>query len=179
MTEQEWLTCNRPLAMLEFLWNRGELPKRKLVPPGRYQFQRPQELTWFLLALAKNKVVEAVRHLLMTQKFNVNRERGLNVGRHASALKARQPAPAEIAIAREEWKLLVKGQPEHYQKNLAGLLDGCTQQEIAVELRINAGTVRRVVRKLSPALAAVVQVVVTFYCDIDLRRQLEKYWQWP
>jgi hypothetical protein len=31
MTEAEWLICNRPLAMLELLWNRGELPKRKLV----------------------------------------------------------------------------------------------------------------------------------------------------
>src|SRR5271165_6889629 len=82
------------------------------MPPDRYRFDRPEQLNWFLAALAHSKVVEAVRQLFLTKKYNVNRERYLDVDRHAAALKARQPTPPETAIAREEWKLLVRNQPE-------------------------------------------------------------------
>jgi len=47
------------------------------MPPDRYMFDRPEQLNWFLAALANNKVVEAVRQRFLTKKFNVNRERGL------------------------------------------------------------------------------------------------------
>jgi len=57
-------------------------------------------------------------------------------------------------MAREEWKLLVKSQPERYRGILAGLRDGHTQQEIAIELRINERTVRRLVQNLGRDLVA-------------------------
>lgn len=125
------------------------------MPPDRYRFERPEQLAWFLGVLAGNKVVEAVRQRLVGQKYNVNRERCLDTERHEGALGARQPSPPEIAIAREEWKLLVRDQPEHYQRILAGLRDGHTQREVAVELRINVRTVRRVVRRLARSTLSV------------------------
>jgi RNA polymerase sigma-70 factor (ECF subfamily) len=124
------------------------------ISPDRHRFERPEQLAWFLGALAHNKVVEAVRQRLVGQKYNVNRERCLDVDRHEGALKARQPSPPEIAIAREEWKLLLRDQPEHYRQILAGLRDGHTQREIAIELKINQRTVRRVVRNLARDRAA-------------------------
>ena len=57
---------------------------------------------------------------------------------------------AEIAMAREEWQLLLAGQPEHYQEILLALRDGRTQQDVARQLGVNERTVRRVLRKLAP-----------------------------
>lgn len=119
------------------------------IPRDRYRFDRPEQLAWFLGALAHNKVVEAVRQRFLTQKYNVNRERCLDMDRHEAALKARQPTPPEIAIAQEEWKLLVRDQPEHYRQILAGLRDGHAQREVAIEFRVSERTVRRVVRMLA------------------------------
>jgi RNA polymerase sigma factor (sigma-70 family) len=121
------------------------------LPLERYHFEQSATLAGFLCHLARNKVVEAVRQRLQTQKYNINRERALEEGAVYSAetLVAREPSPAEIAIAREEWARLLAGQPEHYQQILAGLRDGETQQTIAEHLGLNERTVRRVLRKIA------------------------------
>lgn len=118
------------------------------LPLGKYQFDRSEALVAFLMALARNKVVEAVRQRLQSQKFNVNRERAL--ADVTDALVAREPSAEQIAIAREEWDRLLQDQPAHYQEILIALRDGDTQQDIAGRLGVNERTVRRVLRKLAP-----------------------------
>jgi RNA polymerase sigma factor (sigma-70 family) len=121
------------------------------LPLDRFNFERSDDLVGFLIRLANNKVVEVVRQRLMTQKYDVNRERSLDDvrGREAATLYARQPTPAEIAIAREEWERLLAGQPACYQQILVGLRDGETQHEVAQKVGVSERTVRRVVRKLT------------------------------
>ena len=45
------------------------------VLPDRYSFDRPEDLVALLTEMARNKVVDAVRQRLLTQKYNVSRER--------------------------------------------------------------------------------------------------------
>jgi RNA polymerase sigma factor (sigma-70 family) len=122
------------------------------LPLDRYRFDQSEALVAFLMGLARNKVVEVVRQRLQTQKYNVNRERALDdeVDCAAGDLVAREPTPAEVAIAREEWDRLLGEQPTHYRQILVGLRDGYTQQEVAGQLGLNERTVRRVVQKLAP-----------------------------
>src|SRR5271170_5545939 len=44
------------------------------LPLDRYNFEQSEALVGFLFHLARNKVVEAVRQRLQTQKYNINRE---------------------------------------------------------------------------------------------------------
>jgi RNA polymerase sigma factor (sigma-70 family) len=124
------------------------------LPLEQYNFEQSEALAGFLFHLARNKVVEAVRQRLQTQKYNVNRERSLNDDDQltADALPARGLSPADILIAREEWDRLLSAQPEHYRQILTGLRDGETQHSIAQQLGLNARTVRRVIRKLAPGI---------------------------
>lgn len=121
------------------------------LPLDNYNFDRSEALVAFLMGLARNKVVEAVRQRLQSQKYNVNRERSMAGGLGAEAeVAARGPTPEEVAIARDEWDHLLHGQPAHYQQILVALRDGDTQQEVAQRLAVNERTVRRVLRKLAP-----------------------------
>lgn len=122
------------------------------LPLEQYNFEQSDALVGLLFHLARNKVVEAVRQRLQTQKYNVHRERPLHEDHtdQAEALAAHEPTPAEIAIAREEWDRLVAGQPELYQQILMALRDGETQQGAAEQLGVSERTVRRVIRKFAP-----------------------------
>src|SRR5581483_11639550 len=46
--------------------------------PRQRRFDHPQALMAFLVTLAQNKVIDAVRQRMQTQKHNVNRERPLD-----------------------------------------------------------------------------------------------------
>jgi RNA polymerase sigma factor (sigma-70 family) len=119
--------------------------------PRRRGFDRPQALIAFLVTLAQNKVVDAVRQRLQTQKYNVNRERRLegSVAAEAEALVAREPTPSEVAVANDEWRRLLAELPERYQRMLVLLREGYSQKDIAHELGVNEKTIRRVLDKLS------------------------------
>src|SRR5438067_2760232 len=82
------------------------------LPRGR-SFRSPAELVAFLTSLARNKVVDAVRHRLQGQKYNVNREQALEdlFEDDRTALVAQQPTPSEVAMGREEWERLLQRQP--------------------------------------------------------------------
>jgi RNA polymerase sigma factor (sigma-70 family) len=119
--------------------------------PGRYRFDRPEDLVAFLSEMARNKVVEAVRQRLCSQKYDVNREQPLGESEcPAGPPVCRQPAPEEIAIAREEWQRLLQDQPIHYQRILEMVRGGHRRQEVARDLGVSEKTVHRVLRKLQP-----------------------------
>ena len=123
--------------------------------PRKYTFDHPQALIAFLVTLAQNKVVEAVRQRFQRQKYNVNREHSLegSVACEAAELAARQPTPSQVAVANEEWHRLLAELPAHYQRMLLLLREGHTQREIAQQLGVNERTIRRVIDKLNDPAA--------------------------
>ncbi len=56
--------------------------------------------------------------------------------------------PARVAIAREQWKLLIANRPPHYRQIIEMRLQRHTYDEIAEKLRVNKKTVYRVLKKL-------------------------------
>jgi RNA polymerase sigma factor (sigma-70 family) len=118
--------------------------------PERYDFDRPEELIAFLTQMAQNKVIEAVRQRILTQKYAASREISMSLSCPAVArFEARQPTAEQILIAREEWQLLIERQPDDHQQMLLMLGGGRGQREVARELGLNEKTVYRVLRKLA------------------------------
>jgi RNA polymerase sigma factor (sigma-70 family) len=120
--------------------------------PRQRRFDHPQALMAFLVTLAQNKVVDAVRQRMQTKKYDVNRERPLEDGSVAAAqggLAARQPTPSQEAVANDEWRRLLAELPDRYHRMLVLLREGHTQKDIARELNVNEKTIRRVLEKLN------------------------------
>jgi len=117
------------------------------------QFNRPEELAAFLTTVARNKVAMEVRRRMLTEKYNVNREHTLHEPEAESPthLPDREPAPVDVAIARERWDRLLQGQSEHYRQIIELRLQGRTNQEIADTLGIAESTVRRFLKRLLQA----------------------------
>jgi RNA polymerase sigma factor (sigma-70 family) len=110
------------------------------------RFDHPNQLVAFLAVMARNKVGMEVRRRLSTGKRDLRRERSLDES--AMELADRQPAPIDVAIAREQWNRMLVGQPEHYRQIVHLRLQGHTYQEIADSLCIAESTVRRFLQKL-------------------------------
>ncbi len=118
-------------------------------------FSRPESLVAFLARVASNKVIDECRRRMQTQKADVTRERSVE-STNASprvSLATTEPSASEVAIANEQWGLLVKGQPPHYRRILELRAKGATNDEIADQLDLSEKTVRRVIRKLIKQLA--------------------------
>jgi RNA polymerase sigma factor (sigma-70 family) len=111
------------------------------------EFASPEDLINFLAGLARNKVCDAARKGMRTDKRNLYRAHSLDGS--AAALAGREPSPlptpSQVVMAEEQWNRLLDGQPEHYRRILLLLREGHTQQEVAAALRLNEKTVRRVV----------------------------------
>lgn len=112
--------------------------------PG--QFQRPEQLAAFLLAMARNKVGMEVRRRLGAEKYNLNREAPLDEGKEE--VSGSQPTPVEVVIARERWNRMLQDQPEHGRRIIELRLQGYTCQEIADSLHLAERTVRRFLKRL-------------------------------
>jgi RNA polymerase sigma factor (sigma-70 family) len=116
-------------------------------PLQDYHFDSPEALMGFLVRLASNKLCDATREVLYTQKRGLNRTRSLDgsAGIPAKDVAGSAPTPSQIVLAEEQWDRLLKSHvlPQH-QHILKLLREGHTQQEIAQELHLNERTVRRV-----------------------------------
>ncbi len=114
------------------------------------RFERPEQLAAFLFAMTRNKVGMEVRRRLLTDKYDVTRERSFDeLGALGQAeLSDREPAPIEVAIAREQWNRILLNQPTHYRRIVQLRLQGHTYQDIADSLQLAESTVRRFLKKL-------------------------------
>jgi RNA polymerase sigma factor (sigma-70 family) len=109
-------------------------------------FHHPDDLTRYLGKLVRNKVCDEHRRRLFTAKHDVTRERPL----HASDDVADRVdvTPSKVAIAREEWELLLDGKPEQVKEIARQRLGGSSFVEIGRQLQINERTVRRAIERL-------------------------------
>jgi RNA polymerase sigma factor (sigma-70 family) len=133
------------LDFVQLVWNSLFRVRSKL-----RHFNRPEELAAYLVTMARNKVGMEVRKRLLTEKYNVNRECSLQelAGTERTELRDRQPGPLDVAIAREQWSRLLRGQPDHYRQIIHLRLQGHTYQDIAELLHLDECTVRRFVKRL-------------------------------
>ena len=112
-------------------------------------FQSPEELTNYLLAMTRNKVAAAGR-LRQTQKRDMDLEIRIEeqsdlAGPHPAS---RDPTPSAVAVAAETQQQLIDMQPEHVRKIALLRAAGHTFDEIAAELAIDESTARRAIRQL-------------------------------
>jgi RNA polymerase sigma-70 factor (ECF subfamily) len=114
------------------------------------QFERPEHLAAYLVAMARHKVGMEIRRQMIGAKRNLTREQSLNrlTAQEESQLASRQPTPIEVAIARERWNNLLRNQPRHYRKIILLRLRGYTYQGIADAVHLDECTVRRFLKKL-------------------------------
>ena len=117
------------------------------------KFDRAEELIAFLSRVAGNKVIDAFRHRLQTQKANVNRERSIDDDLRQGVIPVgKEPAASQVAIAKEQWERMTKDVPSHYRRILELRAEGETHKRIAELLDLNEKTVRRVLRRLRSRL---------------------------
>ena len=100
----------------------------------------------FLAAVAANKVRGEVRRRLHQQKHNVNRESPLDEEENYVAESV--PTPSQVAIAREKWFSILENQPAHYQEVVKLRYLGNSAREIAGQLGLDEGSVRRILRRI-------------------------------
>jgi RNA polymerase sigma factor (sigma-70 family) len=138
------------LDFVQLVWNsffraRGNLD----------QFDRPEKLAAYLVAMARNKVGMEFRRRLMTQKYGVQHERSLEQLQASGCpdLSGRQPTPVDVAIAREQWDRLLRDQPQHYRQIIQLRLQGHTFQSIADTVHVDECTVRRFLKRLLRRIA--------------------------
>jgi RNA polymerase sigma factor (sigma-70 family) len=139
------------LDFVQIVWNSLFRARDKLD-----RFERPEELAAYLVVMARNKVGMEVRRRLMTEKYDVNRERSLDqmCANRESDIPGRSPSPVEIAVARERWDRLLEGQPPHYREIIRLRLRGYTYQSIAEAVHLDECTVRRFLKRLLHTSAA-------------------------
>ena len=117
------------------------------------EFDAPENLTRFLIAVATRKVLYQIRGNLGFEKRNIDRERSLQNTSFTQSLRDTGAAtPSQIAIAREQWNRMVNGQPSHYRQIMELRREGGTLSEIAEKVGVNEKTVRRVIKKLTQEL---------------------------
>ncbi len=120
------------------------------MPPEACSFEHPEALAAYLEALARNKVIDVVRQRLMTDRYNVNREKSLegSAAYEVRHLPDTEPRPSQLYLAEDEWERLLTAAPLHQRRILELLRDGVTPGEIAKELGVNRRTIRRLLLKL-------------------------------
>jgi RNA polymerase sigma factor (sigma-70 family) len=119
--------------------------ERKNLP----DFQTPEDLTAYLIAMARNKVVMQGRNG-QTDVRDLLRETPLDeAGEGASAHPtSRDPTPSALAMYHEQFDRLVMRQPAEVRRVAALRTEGNTYQEIAERLDIAECTARRSIQKL-------------------------------
>jgi RNA polymerase sigma factor (sigma-70 family) len=110
----------------------------------------PKDLAEFLIGMARNKVRDESRKRLRLLRYDVRRERDLGglVENQHPADDSQQPIPVDVAIARERWEELLRGQPEHCREIVRLKLCGHGCHSVAEKLDLDEETVRRYLKKL-------------------------------
>ena len=120
----------------------------------QFTFRTPQELVAFLTRIARHKVIDAYRQ----------RQRTVKHSRHdVQAIRLRPLDPkddatvhrdtaSQLAIAEEQWELLLRDQPPEIRRALELLREGRSQQEVADCVGLPRKMIERLLKSLSRKL---------------------------
>jgi RNA polymerase sigma factor (sigma-70 family) len=114
-------------------------------------FASPEELRAFLVAIAKNKVMDAYRKRLACERHTTEREKSLDgsAANEAHELTDDTPTPSQVAMTREKWDELRTQLVDGPARRILEMLQqGLGYADIARRLRVSERTVRRVVGRL-------------------------------
>jgi RNA polymerase sigma factor (sigma-70 family) len=115
-----------------------------------HDFADDRELRRFLLRMSREKVHDANRRYLDSQRVNVRKVHSLE--ELSSAVKERLqdpgPSPSETAEAKEALEILLATMTPRQVGILVMLLDGYSHQEIAEEIRCTERTVQRAIERI-------------------------------
>ena len=101
----------------------------------------------FILAVARNKVVDEMRKRRQSIKHNVDREIPLD-SVEESDLGGHSPRPSEWVQAKERWESIMSGQNEVGKEVIRLRIAGHTLEDIAERLDISERTVRRTIKRI-------------------------------
>ena len=113
------------------------------------RFDRPEDLVKFLTIVARNKVNFEARRLT-AERNDLRRELLSDDAdlQEMGELVDPQPAPMEVAIAREQWERMLQGQPAHYRQLMQMRMQGHTYEEIGAAFHLDKGAVCRLLHRL-------------------------------
>lgn len=114
------------------------------------QFQSPRDMEAFIATVAYNKLRMELRRRT-AQKCGRDRE-VVSIEDLEDPIPSSDPSPSRIAMGREEWMQAFKGQPPHYQEIMRLVTLGQRSQEIAEQLGMEEGSVRRIRRRVIKGL---------------------------
>lgn len=117
------------------------------IPPERCTFQTPEELMAFLRRLVENKVIDAYRQRLGTEKRDPYKVQPLQAG--TQDVDARQPTPSQVVMAEEEWQRMVRNRSPKLRQALEMLRAGYSRREIAENLGLNPKRFQRLLQQLN------------------------------
>jgi RNA polymerase sigma-70 factor (ECF subfamily) len=116
---------------------------------GGMRFTTAAQLRAFLIKATRNRFIDRVRQYRTAARL----EQPFVETEPEHVPSSSQPRPSEIAVAEELWgRLLALCPPEHHQL-LRLRRQGATASEIAAQVGMHAGSVRRVLRDLAVRLA--------------------------
>jgi RNA polymerase sigma factor (sigma-70 family) len=110
------------------------------------QFGTAEELVAWLRTVSANKVIDECRRSLQSQKRDASREQGVDTWRLHSldTVPSKRPTPSAELARKEQMEAL-----DPRQRRIVSLrLAGATHAEIAAELGVSEGTIRRAIRRL-------------------------------
>jgi RNA polymerase sigma-70 factor (ECF subfamily) len=119
--------------------------------PEQLNFSSPKALFTYLVRMARNKVTDVMRRRLWRPESDLVRERSLDGSARLEALhlSVPDPTPAEAAMSKERWDLVLEGRPFHHQQILELLRQGYTHREIGERLGLHEKVVQRLLRSLA------------------------------
>ncbi len=110
---------------------------------GRASFAGVLQLRAFLVRATRNRFIDRVRQYQMAVQHE-----GLGAIEVDELPATTQPRPSETAIANELWEQLLQNCPADYRPILTMRRAGASPREIAEQVGMHAGSVRRVLREM-------------------------------
>ena len=117
---------------------------------GELQFQSAAQLRAFLIKATHNRFIDRVRQHRTATRL----ERPLAAASAERQLLAREPRASEVAQAAELWQRLLAACPAEHRPILQLRRDGFSLNEIAAQMSLHEGSVRRILRSLSIKFAS-------------------------
>lgn len=118
-------------------------------------FEDPRQLARYLVAMARNKVIQVIRSQLQTMKRDVRREWAGEVEQQVEVSAARDwQTPSQVAIRNERLHRWLSRENSRARRIVQMRLAGARYVEIARALGIHQRTVRRVMQRLVKQLDA-------------------------